>query len=214
MAKARLWTTLTAKPKLRPIRWAVSGLSWAFTAMAGWSSWLLQGERDRGIDELECLSLGAGRLGEHRDGGGGAGEADLVAGQGGQVLEQAAEAVVGLPGRVVLAGGLGLRGRRSAGGCDGVVPPGRVLIGEGQGRPGVSQVPGEVAGEHADQHVRLDAFLQPEEHRPQVQVVGFDVPEVPFHVFEVLIGGGIAVTHIGRYKLPACVNDRYRPSCH
>ena len=66
-------------------------------------SWLLlQGERDRGIDELEGLPLGAGRLGEHRDGGGGAGEADLVAGQGGQVLEQAAEAVVGLPGRVVL----------------------------------------------------------------------------------------------------------------
>jgi hypothetical protein len=40
-------------------------------------------------------------------------------------------------------------------------------------------VPGEVAGEHADQHVRPDAFFQPVEHWPQVQVVGFDVPEVP-----------------------------------
>ena len=53
-------------------------------------------------DEFEGLALGAGRLGEHRDGGLGAGEADLVAGQGGQVLEQAAEGVVGLAGRVVL----------------------------------------------------------------------------------------------------------------
>ena len=32
----------------------------------------------------------------------GAGEPDLVAGQGGQVLEQAAEAAVGAAGRVVL----------------------------------------------------------------------------------------------------------------
>ena len=30
--------------------------------------WLLQGQRDRGADELEGLPLGAGRLGEHRDG--------------------------------------------------------------------------------------------------------------------------------------------------
>ncbi len=35
----------------------------------------------------------------------------------------------------------------------------------------------------------LDAFLEPVEHRPQVQVVGLDVAEVPFHVFEVLVGG-------------------------
>ena len=54
------------------------------------------------------------------------------------------------------------------------------------GGPGAAQMPGEVAGEHADQHVGLDAFFQPVEHRPQVQVVGFDVAEVPFHVFEVL----------------------------
>src|SRR5580704_14460991 len=72
--------------------------------------WLLQGQRDRGAEELEGLPLGRGRLGEHRDGDLGAGVPDLVAGQGGQVLEQAAEAAVGLPGRVVLAGGLGLGG--------------------------------------------------------------------------------------------------------
>jgi hypothetical protein len=59
--------------------------------------WLLQGQRDRGADELEGLPLGAGRLGEHRDGDLGAGVPDLVAGQRGQVLDQAAEAAVGRP---------------------------------------------------------------------------------------------------------------------
>jgi hypothetical protein len=65
--------------------------------------WLLQGERDRDADQVEGVALNAGRLGEHRHGGLGAGEADLVAGQGGQVLEQAAEAAVGAAGRIVLA---------------------------------------------------------------------------------------------------------------
>jgi hypothetical protein len=50
-------------------------------------------------------------------------------------------------------------------------------------------VPGEVAGEHADQHVGFDAFFQAVEHRAQVQVVGLDVAEVPLHVPEVSVGG-------------------------
>jgi hypothetical protein len=66
---------------------------------------------------------------------------------------------------------------------------GRVLAGEGQRRPGAAQVPGQVAAEHADQHVGPDAFFQPVEDRPQLQVVGLDVSEVPFYVFEVLVGG-------------------------
>jgi hypothetical protein len=53
--------------------------------------WLLpQGERDRGADEVEGLALLAGRLGEDGDGGGRAGEQDLIAGQGAQVGEQRA----------------------------------------------------------------------------------------------------------------------------
>src|SRR5277367_194651 len=150
--------------------------------------WLLQGQRDRSADELEGLPLSAGRLGEHRDGDLGSGVPDLVAGQGGEVLQQAAEAAVGLPGRVVLAGGLGLGGRGAAAWGDGAGRGGRVLVGEGQRGPGPAQVPGQVAGEHADQHVGPDAFLEPVEDGPQVQVVGFDVPEVPFRVFEVLVG--------------------------
>ena len=47
-----------------------------------------------------------------------AGEADLVAGEGGQVGEQAAEAAVGPAVLVVLAGGLGLGGGGAAGGGD------------------------------------------------------------------------------------------------
>ena len=58
-------------------------------------------------------------------------------------------------------------------------------------------MPGEIAGEHADQHVRPDAFLEPVEDRPQVQVVRFDVPEVPLDVFEVLVRGD----HAGRVEL-------------
>ena len=111
--------------------------------------WLLQGERDGGADELQGLPLGAGRLGEHRDGDLGAGEPDLVAGQGGQVLQQAAEAAVGLPGRVVLAGGFGLGGRGAAGRRDGVIRDGRVLAGAGAvgGQDGVAAGDQPFAGE-------------------------------------------------------------------
>ena len=69
--------------------------------------WLLQGERDGGADELEGLPLGGGGFGEHGHGGLGAGEADLVAGHRGEVVEQALVAANLLPGVVLLAGGLG-----------------------------------------------------------------------------------------------------------
>jgi len=70
-----------AKPKLRPVRQGILVLTWDFTGLAGWrSGYLLQGQRDRGADELEGLPLGAGRLGEHREGDIGAGVPDLVAG--------------------------------------------------------------------------------------------------------------------------------------
>jgi len=59
--------------------------------------------------------LCAGRLGENRYGDLDAGEPDLVAGQGGQVVQQVAEAAVGLPDRVALGGSLSLGGRGAAG---------------------------------------------------------------------------------------------------
>lgn len=58
------------------------------------------------------------------------GELDLVAGQGGQVLEQAAEAMLGSVGWVALARGLGLGADRAAGRGDRITRSGRVLVGE------------------------------------------------------------------------------------
>jgi hypothetical protein len=94
--------------------------------------WLRQGQRDGRADQLEGVPLGGCGLGEHGDLGASAGEADLVAGQGGQVLEQAAEAAIRLSGRVVLVWGLG-----QGAGCalcrgDGVPAFWRVLVGLGQ----------------------------------------------------------------------------------
>ena len=64
--------------------------------------WLLQGERD-GLVEFEGPSLGGGGLREHGHGGVGSGEADVVAGQGGEVVEQSAEAVQPLAAFVAVA---------------------------------------------------------------------------------------------------------------
>ena len=57
--------------------------------------WLLQGQRDGCVEELKGSALGVGGLGEHGHGGLGAGEADLVAGEGSQVGEQSLVAVGG-----------------------------------------------------------------------------------------------------------------------
>jgi len=66
------------------------------------------------------VALVSGGLGEHEDFGAGTGEADLIAGERRQVVGQAAEAAVGLPGLVILAGGLGLGFGSAAGGGGGV----------------------------------------------------------------------------------------------
>jgi hypothetical protein len=78
------------------------GFDLAFCRARGVAFWLLQAERNRGAEEVSAHTLDADRLGEHRHGGLGTGEPDLVTGQGGQVLQQAAEALVELAGLVVL----------------------------------------------------------------------------------------------------------------
>ena len=45
-------------------------------------------------------------------------------------------------------------------------------------------MPGEVGGEHADQHVAFDAVLEAVADRAQIEVVGFDVPEVALDVLD------------------------------
>src|SRR5262249_57460726 len=92
----------------------VGGWSCGLWVCGGLVLWLVEGERDGCADEVEGLALGAGRLGQHRDGLAGAGEADLVTGQGGQVVQEPAEAAVGAAVFVVLAGGPGLGGGGAA----------------------------------------------------------------------------------------------------
>ncbi len=58
--------------------------------------WLREGEWDRRLDELEGFVLGGGRGSEFLDAHAhGAGEGDVVPGEGGQMLEQGVEAVGG-----------------------------------------------------------------------------------------------------------------------
>ena len=60
--------------------------------------WLLEGQGDGCVEELEGSALGVGGLGEDGHGGIGAGEADLVAGEGAQMGEQSLVAVGGQVG--------------------------------------------------------------------------------------------------------------------
>ena len=69
--------------------WADLGIRW----FAVWLFWLRGGgERYRGVEEFEGAALVGGGFGEHGHVCAGAVVADLVAGEGGQVVEQAAEA--------------------------------------------------------------------------------------------------------------------------
>ena len=87
-----------------------------------------------------------------------------------------------------VAGGLALGVGGAGGGGDRVVPGRWVFVGVGQRGQGAAQVPGQVLGEHADQHVGADPVGQVVVDRAQVQVVGLDVAEVAFDVGELLVG--------------------------
>src|SRR6476660_2112263 len=118
----------------------VSGfwLNWGFVGLVGRRFWLRGGQGDWGADEVEGAALVGGGFGEHGDVGVGVVVADLVAGQGGQVIEQAAEAAQwGAVGGLV-TGGFGLGGGGALCGGDWVVAAGWVLVGESQWRPGVA----------------------------------------------------------------------------
>src|SRR5674476_1394818 len=111
-----------------------------FHCFLGWAFWLLQGQRDYGVQQFEGSALGRGGGGQ--GGHGGAGVVVAVAqvdpGEGGQVAQQACEAV----GGQVVCGGLGRRlvvGALGAlGGGDGIEGVGPVLVGERQRRPSLT----------------------------------------------------------------------------
>src|SRR5581483_3055317 len=146
-----------------------------------------EGQRDRCLDEIEGTALGGGRLADFLEAG--AADGDGSAGQGGEVVQEPAEAVQDLAVGAGAGGGLGVGVRGAPGGGDRAGLGGGLLVGVCQRGQRCAQVPGEVGGEHADQHVRADPVLEPVVDRPQVQVVGLHDPEVPFDVLEVLVGG-------------------------
>jgi len=159
---------------------------------AGWAVrgfCLLQGEgqRDRRLDEVEGLALGGGGVADLVEGG--SADCDGGAGEGGEVVDEAAEATHDLPVGAGVGCGLGVCVRGAAGRGDGVGSGGWLFVGVGEGGQGLAQVPGEVGGEHADQHVGADPVLQPVVDGAQVQVVGLDGPEVPFDAGDVLVAG-------------------------
>ncbi len=136
-------------------------MTWGLAGLGGWWFWLRgDGEGDRSVNEVEGAALGGGGLGEFVDFDVGLVVADPVAGEGGQVIEQVAEASYRVASRVVFGGGFGVCSWGALRGGDGVVPMRRCFVGECQWRPGLAQVPDEVAGQHADQHVGFDAVLE------------------------------------------------------
>ena len=83
-------------------------------------------------------------------------------------------------GGVVFVGGLGIGFGGTLCGRDRVIALGWMLVGECQWRPGVAQVPNQVAGEQADQYVGFDMVVKAVVDGAQVQVVGLDDAEVTF----------------------------------
>src|SRR6476620_3776606 len=131
-------TSSPLSPKLRCGGWVDSWLNWGFVGLVGRRFWLRGGQGDWGADEVEGAALVGGGFGEHGDVGVGVVVADLVAGQGGQVSEQAAEAAQWGAVEGLVTGGFGLGGGGALCGGDWVVAAGWVLVGESQWRPGVA----------------------------------------------------------------------------
>lgn len=76
------------KPKLRLLKWANPGVGLGVRWFRWWLLWLRgDGEGDGGVEEVEGAALVGGGFGEHGHLDGGAVVAELVAGEGGQVIE-------------------------------------------------------------------------------------------------------------------------------
>jgi transposase len=149
--------------------------------------WLREGVRDGHAEQVEGSSLGGGGGGEHIDVS--VAEADVVAGEGGEVVEQFTEPAHGPVVGVGTAGRLGGRGGRAVGRADRVGTGWWVFVSEGERGEGPAQVPDQVGSEHADQHVRADPVGEAVVDGPQVQVVDLDGAEVALDVGQVLVGG-------------------------
>ena len=89
--KPALWSheiSSRPRPKLRLLKWVNPGVGLGVRWFRWWLFWLRgDGEGDGGVEEVECAALVGGGFGEHGHLDGGAVVAELVAGEGGQVIE-------------------------------------------------------------------------------------------------------------------------------
>jgi len=116
---------------------------------------------DGGVEEVEGSTLQFGGFGEFVDGDVGVTEDDLVAGEGGEMIEECLEAV----GGVAVGGGAGGGLLLGLGGAVGFrygvgSAVGWLFVGEAQWCPCLAKMPYEVGGEHADEHVGADSLLE------------------------------------------------------
>jgi hypothetical protein len=72
----------------------------------------------------------------------------------------------------------------------------RLFVGEGRLAPGVAQVPFDVEGEHAEEHVRADAVFEPVVDPADLQLGPLEDAEVALDLFELLVGAH----DVGRVK--------------
>ena len=75
-----------SSPKLRLLKWANPGVGLGVRWFRWWLFWL-RGDGEGGVEEVEGAALVGGGFGEHGHLDGGAVVAELVAGDGGQVIE-------------------------------------------------------------------------------------------------------------------------------
>src|SRR5271165_781906 len=81
-------STSSPSPKLRLLKWVNPGVGLGVRWFRWWLLWLRgDGEGDGGVEEVEGAALVGGGFGEHGHVDGGAVVAELVAGEGGQVIE-------------------------------------------------------------------------------------------------------------------------------
>ena len=138
--------------------------------------------------EVERPGLESGRLGELVEGCGCAGQVDGVAGESGELGEQALVAVRGVAGARALGVGFALGGGRPGGLGDRIWVEGWGLVFEEHRRPGVAEMPGEVVGEHAEEHVRADAVVEAVMDRADLQLGAFEGAKRALDLFEILVG--------------------------
>ncbi len=142
---------------------------------------------------------------------------DAVAGEGGQVGEQCAEAVDGQAvGRALAAVRLGAGGGRRSGGRDGRGPCAggglRVVVVEEHRGERAAHVPLDVVGEHAQEDVGAHAAGQPVVDGPHLEVDGLEAAKRAFDSAQALVRRARRPPRSDPASPRWCAARTYRPS--